>query len=123
MSVLKRIGPHLIEKSLIDEPAFCFEQVADVGLEQLACFGEALLEFVEKAHGLLISDRGLRIQNYFPEESNTMPAPDSDGAYRRDNVCSVIRLVQLRQNRGLLHRIPGRPRLSLLLMGIVLGLF
>ena len=43
--------PHFVEERLVDQPALGLEEVADVGLEELAGLFETLLEFVEEAHG------------------------------------------------------------------------
>jgi hypothetical protein len=58
-ALVRPYRPHLIEKSLIDKPAFALEQIANVSLQKPTGLGESLLEFIEKAHG--DADFGFRI--------------------------------------------------------------
>ena len=61
---LEEDRPHLVEERLVDQPALALEEIANVGLEQLAGLGEALLEFVEEAHGRKQSEvRGSEVRN------------------------------------------------------------
>ena len=52
MSVLMRIGAQLFQKLVVDQPAFFFEQIADVGEENLMGFLQTLLQPAENAERL-----------------------------------------------------------------------
>ena len=43
-------GQQLVEKRVVDQAALAFEQIADVGIEQLPGLCQTLLDLVEKAH-------------------------------------------------------------------------